>query len=591
MNQSAGNLSLQRLEAIFERLEQIDAEKSALLKEMRSIMGIGPMQKSDVTSAETPLQPANHRKPWLPRDKAEVATLFQNGWTVPEIAEKQERTAGSIAAELVKQGLIRYEDMSPKVINLSPPAEKTKIQKTASKTISKPNQDSTPRTNPSSEAQKGADTGSPVTSDSDAPLNPILTPEFKHVFDLLENTSQNIFLTGKAGTGKSTFLKYFREHTKKKMAVVAPTGVAALNVGAQTIHSFFRLKPGTIDLKTLKAKNTRVMRNLELLIIDEISMVRADLFEAINHSLKLARRNHEPFGGVQICVIGDLFQLPPVITRDEMAAFADTYRTPFFYGTKAYEEGDFQTLQFTTIHRQQDEIFINLLNSIRNGDCTTAELEILNSRVNPRATAAPGTLVLTTTNALADGINSEKLAKLPNATKCYEGEFSGEFNISSGRLPAAQELVLKVGAQVMFVKNDTTGRWVNGTIGTVQELTKDYVAVSVGGEVHEVEPEQWETIGYEFDKEQDEIIEKTLGTYTQFPLMLAWAVTIHKSQGKTLERVIIDLGHGAFAPGQLYVALSRCKSLNGIALKQPITPTDIRCDAEVIEFMQRYNAL
>jgi ATP-dependent DNA helicase PIF1 len=418
---------------------------------------------------------------------------------------------------------------------------------------------------------------------------PTITAEFQHAFDVLENSRKNVFLTGKAGTGKSTFLHYFREHTKKKVAVVAPTGVAALNVAGQTIHSFFRLKPAFVDVTTLKASRSKVLKELEMLIIDEISMVRADVFEGIDHTLRLARQNDKPFGGVQVCVIGDLFQLPPVVSREEKTFYAQYYPSPFFFCTKAYGEAQFTTIQFNTIHRQNDGAFIHILNAIRAGTCSTMELEVLNNRVSPKASPAAGTLVLTTTNALAEDINTTKLAKLVGAVRSYAGVLSGDFGMKGGRLPAAEELLLKEGAQVMFVKNDSEGRWVNGTIGIVQKLASDVIKVMINGTTYDVKPEKWKTIVYEFNEEQGKIVEKILGTYTQFPITLAWAITIHKSQGKTLERVIIDLGTGAFAAGQLYVALSRCKSLAGIALKQPVAVADIRCDEEVIAFMREFD--
>jgi hypothetical protein len=394
-----------------------------------------------------------------------------------------------------------------------------------------------------------------------------------------------VFLTGKAGTGKSTFLHYFRKTTEKKIAVIAPTGVAALNVQGQTIHSFFRLKPGFIDLTALKPDKRALLKELELLIIDEISMVRADIFNGINRLLQLARKNTKPFGGVQLCVIGDLFQLPPIVSRDEQAFFEQYYSSPFFFATEAYTQGNFKTIQFTTIHRQNDEHFIHVLNAIRSGKCSQDELSTLNSRVNPKASPASGTLVLTTTNALADTMNESRLKALPGKAHRYEGELKGEFGMKGPRLPAPEELILKVGAQVMFVKNDSAGQWVNGTIGIVEGLEKDSITVRVGERRYSVDAEKWKTVGFEYSEEKDKIVEKALGSYTQFPLQLAWAITIHKSQGKTLERVIIDLGTGAFAAGQLYVALSRCKSLLGIALRQTVTHRDIRCDENVITFM------
>lgn len=415
-----------------------------------------------------------------------------------------------------------------------------------------------------------------------------ITPEFKQAFDLLENSKANIFLTGKAGTGKSTFLQYFRKHTEKKIAVVAPTGVAALNVQGQTIHSLFRLPPRFIDPQAIKTDRRKIFKELDMLIIDEISMVRADVFDGINRFLQLARKNKEPFGGVQICVIGDLFQLPPIIGNGEKEFFEQYYSSPFFFSTEAYKNANFQTIQFTTIHRQNDAVFINILNAIRSGSCDKESLAILENRVLPKATPAQGTLVLTTTNALAENINNTKLAQLSAKKHDYEGELKGEFGMKGARLPSPEKLELKIGAQVMFVKNDSEGRWVNGTIGIVETLADEEIKIKVGDISYKVEQEKWKTIGYEFNEIEGKISEKTLGSYTQFPLMLAWAVTIHKSQGKTLERVIIDLGHGAFAAGQLYVALSRCKTLAGIALKQPITKKDILCDINVVEFMEKF---
>ena len=415
--------------------------------------------------------------------------------------------------------------------------------------------------------------------------DPILTPEFRAAFELLEHTKQNIFLTGKAGTGKSTFLQYFRKHTEKEIAVVAPTGVAALNVQGQTVHSFFRFKPAFLNVDDIKADRRKVYRELDLLIIDEISMVRADIFEGIDKFLKLSRRSELPFGGVQICVIGDLFQLPPVVTGDEKEYFDQHYSSPFFFATPAYQHGEFKAVQFERIHRQNEGEFIHILNAIRNGEVGEAELETLNARVRPRATPAPGTLVLTTTNQIAEHMNNTHLGRITENFRKYAGELKGNFVVKGPRLPAPEELILKVGAQVMFVKNDPNGAWVNGTIGLVEALAQNEVTVSIAGHSHKVEREKWKTLVYEFDELQGKIVEKTIGSYTQFPLQLAWAITIHKSQGKTLERVIIDLGHGAFAAGQLYVALSRCKTLSGIALKQPVTYSDIRCDAKVMAFM------
>ncbi len=525
------------------RLSRLDSERAQIIAEMEALQPGSTLSKRQL--------PANHGKPWSKAEKAEIASLFSNGVDIREIADKQQRTRGSIRSELIRQGLIELE----------PPAEEAEPPKT----------------------QKREPAAAVAAPEED---NCKITTEFKQAFELLENTQANVFLTGRAGTGKSTFLHYFRKHSAKQIAVVAPTGVAALNVGAQTIHSFFRLKPGFVDVKALKPARTRVLRNLELLIIDEISMVRADMFDGIDRILKIARKNNAPFGGVQICAIGDLFQLPPVVTRDEKQIYSNFYSSPFFFCSKAYQEAKFTTIQFTTIHRQNDGAFIQILNAIRAGTCDAIELEALNSRLNPKASPAPGTLVLTTTNVLAEEINQKKLESLAGKMRSYKGEISGDFAMQGARLPSPEMLILKIGAQVMFVKNDRENRWVNGTIGIVQQLDDDIVTISIGDEIHEVERETWTSLGYELSKESGDIVEKTLGTYKQFPLLLAWAITIHKSQGKTLERVIIDLGNGAFAPGQLYVALSRCKSLSGIALKQPVTNKDISCNDEVVEFMK-----
>ena len=256
--------------------------------------------------------------------------------------------------------------------------------------------------------------------------NPQITPEFDDAFALLESSNSNVFLTGKAGTGKSTFLQYFRKNTSKKVAVVAPTGVAALNVEGQTIHSFFRLKPTFVHPAEVKPNANKVIKGLDLLIIDEISMVRADVFDGINQILKISRKNNKPFGGVQICVIGDLFQLPPIVSRQEQEFFAQYYESPFFFAANAFAEANFETIQFNKIHRQNDAKFIGVLNAIREGACSETEMAHLNSRFAPKATPAAGTLVLTTTNALADEINTSKLAKLPSNPLCFDATFSGK---------------------------------------------------------------------------------------------------------------------------------------------------------------------
>lgn len=412
-------------------------------------------------------------------------------------------------------------------------------------------------------------------------------PLFQKTFQQIENTTQNIYINGRAGTGKSTFLNYLRRSTRKKIAIVAPTGIAALNVGGQTIHSFFSFKPGFIDITALKPQRSRVLSALELLIIDEISMVRADVFDGIDATLRQVRKNNQPFGGVQLCVLGDLLQLAPVVTAEEKSFFERYYSSPFFFEANVYKKAHFVLVNFDTVHRQKDDKFINLLDAVRRGDCTSEDLEKLNSRVILRASPAPGTLVLTSTRANADSINQTQLAKLPGNERVYQAVFDGQFNLQSNHLPAPDKLRLKQGAQVMLVKNDNEKRWANGTLAVVEQLYLESISVRIHDKIYEIGPEKWDTIKYELDEKKDKLAEKSLGSYRQLPVTLAWAITIHKSQGKTLARIIIDLGQqGAFAAGQLYVALSRCQSLGNIAIKQPITLEDVRYEPKVKIFLQ-----
>ncbi len=421
-----------------------------------------------------------------------------------------------------------------------------------------------------------------------------ITDEFKQAFNLLENSSESLFITGKAGTGKSTFLEYFRRKSKKNIVVVAPTGVAALNVRGQTIHSFFRLRPGFIDIEAVRKKpEKKAYTKLEVLIIDEISMVRADIFDAIEKFLRLnGPKKGEPFGGVQICVIGDLYQLPPIISRDESEIYHRFYSSPFFFCADSYDNANFNYMEFSHIFRQTEGGFINLLNKIRAGERDRRILDYINQRyVSESELEGESTIVLTTTNRIADNVNNVRLSALSGTPKLYDGDIEGDFNLSGNRLPAPEQLSLKVGSQVMFTKNDQSKRWVNGTIGTVVGMSGLTIDVAIrkttGVKTYKVEREIWESIKYEFDVTENKIIEKVTGEYRQFPLMLAWAVTIHKSQGKTLDSVIIDLGRGAFAAGQLYVALSRCRTFNKIILRNKVNFNDIICDNRVIEFCNK----
>lgn len=419
-----------------------------------------------------------------------------------------------------------------------------------------------------------------------------LSDEFKEAFELLEETSENVFITGKAGTGKSTFLDYYRRKSKKNVVVLAPTGVAALNVRGQTIHSFFRFKPRFMELETIKtAKNNKVYKKIDVLVIDEISMVRADVFDGIERFLRLnGPKKGQFFGGVQLCVIGDLYQLPPVVSYNEKEIFHRFYNSPFFFSSGAYAGLKCNVLEFTKIYRQTEDKFISFLNRVRSGDNSQEVLDFINSRYKKEvANQEEMPIVLTSTNNVADSINIAKLNSLPGKEFSYQGKIEGVFAVQGEKLPAPEKLSLKIGAQVMFTKNDMKKRWVNGTIGTVSFLSERTVEVAVhkrdGVRSYIVEKEEWETVRYKYDEIVDKIDEEVTGSYRQYPLIPAWAITIHKSQGKTLDNVIIDLGSsGAFASGQLYVALSRCRKFENIFLRKPVLPRDVLCNRQVVEF-------
>ncbi len=421
--------------------------------------------------------------------------------------------------------------------------------------------------------------------------NFVSTPEFERAIDLLENSKQNVFISGKAGTGKSTFLEKFRSTTKKNIAVVAPTGVAALNVRGQTIHSFFKIKTGLLDMANFKpARNQKLYSNIDLLIIDEISMVRADLFDGIEAVLRRNNDRSLPFGGVQICVIGDLFQLPPVITPDEKESYILSYTSPFFFASSNYQEANFELIKFDTVFRQADNDFVKILNKIRIGRSTPDIIDYINQRHLNDFSFKNTPITLATTNAIADTLNQKQLSSLAGKTFTFKGQTNGDFAVDRGRLPSPEKLELKVGAQVMFTRNDVLKkRWVNGTIGTVTYVDDENIEVTIlnpSGRKKSlvIEPEKWVTYQYVYNEEKEKLEQKETGSYTQFPLMLAWAITIHKSQGKTLENVIIDLGNGAFAPGQVYVALSRCRNYESLVLKKAVRPRDIWCDKTIIDF-------
>ena len=414
-----------------------------------------------------------------------------------------------------------------------------------------------------------------------------LSKEQQAVYDRIEHTREHVFITGRAGTGKSTLLNHLSWHTSKTIVVCAPTGVAALGVGGQTIHSLFRLPTGIIADHEIKqsAELKRMLNSIDTLVIDEVSMVNADLMDAIDRSLRLARsRPHDPFGGVQIIMFGDPYQLPPVPPRDpdERAYFDDMYRSLWFFDALAWQSVDLEIIELTEIHRQSDDRFKYLLNGVRHGYVTAemaAELNGMGARPQP----SDNIITLAATNAVVNRINSAKLAAITGSALKAVADVNGEF--TSTMFPADETLELKVGAQVMFLRNDPDGRWVNGTLGVVTHI-ENTVWVDVDGEEHEVHPALWERYKYRYDTETKTLTKDVVAEFEQFPLRLAWAITIHKSQGQTYERAVIDLGPRAFSAGQTYVALSRIRSLDGLYLSRPLTPRDIIVDNDVARFMR-----
>ncbi len=427
-----------------------------------------------------------------------------------------------------------------------------------------------------------------------------LNDDFKYALDVLEKTGSSLFITGKAGTGKSTLLQLFRNTTRKKTAVLAPTGVAALNVQGQTIHSFFGFPPRIITPQEASRRVTRkdllrLYKNLQVLIIDEISMVRADMLDGIDRFLRMNRENHLPFGGVQVVFFGDLFQLPPVVTRDpvEAAYFEDYYESPYFFSAKVFQEAELQLdmLELRKVYRQESRHFLRLLEAVRVNELDRDDLDDLNERYLPDFSETEGYITLCARNATADRINQRELSLLNATEYTFQAEVKGQFD--PAMYPTEALLRLKKGAQVMFVKNDVEDRqFVNGTIGKIIELNTDRILVETeesGGKKRRIEVPraEWEIVRYKSNATGD-IETETVGSYKQYPVKLAWAITIHKSQGKTFDRLLLDLGGGAFEHGQLYVALSRCRTLDGIVLRHLIRSQDVITDERVVAFHSRH---
>lgn len=424
---------------------------------------------------------------------------------------------------------------------------------------------------------------------------------FQLAYDFLVDSRDNVFITGKAGTGKSTLLKCFRDQTDKNVVVLAPTGVAAVNVGGQTIHSFCHFKPditrdkvSTVRVPSYKKK---IIRNLDAIVVDEISMVRADLLDCMDEFLRLNGPDSQlPFGGIQMIFFGDLYQLPPVVTQHDRELFNDHYESPYFFDAHCFDSLNLQVVELIKIYRQREEHFIRLLNSIRNNSAQREHLEMLNARVSLDVPASEDelTIYLATTNALAQNINDEHLKQLKGPLYRFEGELTGEFR--ENNLPTQEILELKNGAQVMMLNNAPQGQWINGSLGVIRHIDESSESVEVrlsDGITVEVTPFTWDMYRFFYNEETARVESEVVGSFTQYPMRLAWAVTIHKSQGMTFDKVVLDIGNGTFAHGQTYVALSRCKSLEGLVLKRPLYKHHILLDPRVVAFTKKYqdNAL
>ncbi len=419
-----------------------------------------------------------------------------------------------------------------------------------------------------------------------------LTEEFEKAFALIEDSKQSFFVTGKAGTGKSTLLKYFRSQTNKNVAVVAFTGLAAINVNGQTIHSFFKFPIGFIHPNAVKfdEETADVLRSLDILVIDEVSMLRADLMDAIDKSLRIHRGSDKTFGGIQMVFIGDMYQLPPIIEKDLADVYSRYYKTPYFFSADVFSLMKLPLINLEKIHRQNDPVFIDILNSIRERKNLPAALEKLNKNIAKSLLddlSDTETVVLTTTNEKVREINNFFLSRLTTEEYQFRAAITGDFDPKS--FPTEERLMLKEGAKIMFIKNDTDKFYVNGDVGVITKLLPFSIEVKCKGATFVVVKQKWEKIKYKYvpsdvEGQRGSVQKNIVGTFEQFPLRLAWAITVHKSQGQTYNKVIIDMHTGSFTSGQTYVALSRCKTLQGLKLQRPIRESDVILDHRILDF-------